>query len=63
VAWTVGRRVLGDDQLRSHLPLLPLRDFVAVLIWFGSFFGNRISWRGDYFRLKDRKLVRVDHGE
>lgn len=61
VAWTVGRRVLGDHQLRSHLPLLPLRDFVAVLIWFGSFFGNRISWRGDCFRLKDRKLVRVDH--
>lgn len=61
VAWRVGRRVLGDRQLRSLLPLLPLRDFMAVLVWLGSFAGNTISWRGDYFRLKDGKLARVDH--
>jgi len=60
MAWTVGRAVLRDRQLASLLPLLPLRDFAAVLVWLGSFVGNRIAWRGDYFRLKDGKLARVD---
>jgi ceramide glucosyltransferase len=60
MAWIVGRRVLRDRQLPSLLPLLPLRDLAAVLVWLGSFAGNRIAWRGDYFHLKDGKLARVD---
>lgn len=60
MAWTMGRWVLRDRQLGSLLPLLPLRDFAAVLVWLGSFAGNRIAWRGDYFQLKNGKLARVD---
>jgi hypothetical protein len=60
IAWMVGSEVLRDRQLASLLHLLPLRDFAAVLVWLGSFAGNRIAWRGDYFRLKDGKLARVD---
>ena len=60
MAWTVGRGVLQDRQLSFLLILLPLRDFAALLVWLASFAGNRIAWRGDYFRLKDGKLVRVD---
>lgn len=60
MAWTVGGWVLGDRQLKFLLPLVPVRDFAAVLVWLGSFTGNRVSWRGDSFRLKDGKLVRVD---
>jgi ceramide glucosyltransferase len=60
MAWTVGSEVLRDGQLAALLPLLPLRDFAAVLVWLVSFAGSRIAWRGDYFRLKDGKLARVD---
>jgi len=60
MAWIVGRGVLRDRQLPSFFPLLPLRDLAAVLVWLGSFAGNRIAWRGDYFHLKDGKLARVD---
>jgi ceramide glucosyltransferase len=60
VAWRVGVGVLEDRQVKSLLPLLPLRDLAAVLIWLGSYAGNHVSWRGDSFRLKDGKLARID---
>ena len=60
MAWTVGRVVLQDSQVTRFLGLIPLRDFAGVLIWFSSFLGNRISWRGDSFRLKDGKLIGID---
>lgn len=59
MAWIVGRVVLQDDQVVRFLPLILLRDFAAVLVWIGSFAGNQISWRGDTFRLKDGKLIRI----
>jgi ceramide glucosyltransferase len=59
-AWVVGHRVLKDRQLGSLGHLLPVRDFVAVLVWFGAFAGNHITWRGDRFRLQNGKLVRFD---
>jgi ceramide glucosyltransferase len=60
--WTglvVGRTVLEDSQVKQLLPLIPLRDLVAVFVWVGSLLGNRISWRGDSFLVKDGRLVRV----
>jgi ceramide glucosyltransferase len=59
MAWIVGRVVLQDAQVLRFFALIPLRDFAAVLVWIGSFTGNRISWRGDSFRLKDGKLIRI----
>ncbi len=59
VALTVGNRVLNDSQVIRFLPLLPLRDLAALAIWFVSFGSNTIDWRGDKFRLKDGKLVRL----
>jgi ceramide glucosyltransferase len=50
---------LRDGQVLTLLPLLPLRDFVALLIWFASLFGHEIIWRGDVFELKDGKLIRI----
>jgi len=58
VAWIVGSVVLEDHQVIRHLPLIPLRDLSAVLVWLGSFASNTIAWRGDSFHLKDGKLVR-----
>ncbi len=58
VAVAVGNTVLGDPQALRFIPLIPLRDFVAVIVWLSSFGGNTISWRGSSFRVKDGKLIR-----
>jgi ceramide glucosyltransferase len=60
VAWTVGRGILQDRQVARFLPLLPLRDIAAVLIWLASFASNTVAWRGDHFELKDGKLTRFN---
>jgi ceramide glucosyltransferase len=58
VALLVGRSVLCDRKVLRLLPLLPLRDLVALLIWIASLAGHKVVWRGDSFMLKDGKLVR-----
>jgi ceramide glucosyltransferase len=59
VALSVGWSVLRDRHMFTLLPLLPLRDFVALLVWFASLLGHKVVWRGDSFRLKDGRLVRI----
>jgi ceramide glucosyltransferase len=58
VAVLAGWSVLRDRSAMRLLPLLPLRDAVALLVWIASFFGHRVVWRGEAFMLKDGKLVR-----
>jgi ceramide glucosyltransferase len=58
-ALLVGRNVLRDRQVVRFLYLLPLRDLMAVLIWIASFLGHTVRWRGDVFRLKNGRLVRI----
>jgi ceramide glucosyltransferase len=60
VALLVGRSVLCDRKVLRLLPLLPLRDLVALLIWIASLAGHKVVWRGDSFMLKDGKLVRIN---
>ncbi len=59
VALVVGWSVLRDRQVWGFLALLPLRDFVALLVWFASLVGRKVVWRGDSFTLKDGKLARI----
>jgi ceramide glucosyltransferase len=59
VALTVGKSVLQDAQLLKHLWLLPLRDLIAVVVWIASFAGNTVSWRGDRFKLRKGRLIRL----
>jgi len=59
VTFAVGRRVLRDRQAVTMLPLLPLRDIVALLVWTSSFVGHTVVWRGDRFELKKGKLTRA----
>jgi ceramide glucosyltransferase len=59
-ALVVGGGVLHDRQVKRWIWLIPLRDVVAVLVWLGSFAGRSVVWRGDYFYLKDGKLVRIN---
>lgn len=48
--------VLQDRGALRQLWLLPLRDFVAVAVWMGGWFGRKIVWRGEVFRLENGKL-------
>jgi ceramide glucosyltransferase len=57
VAVVVGKLVLRDHQVLRSLALVPLRDLIALLVWFVSFAGHEIVWRGNRFRLKNGKLV------
>lgn len=56
MAFTVGVRVLHDRQVLRLAPLLPLRDFAALLVWMASYAGHTVSWRGDQFFLENGKL-------
>jgi len=60
VALTVGAAILGDRFAVRDLWLVPLRDFVALGVWFWSFGGDHIVWRGEKFLLRGGKLVRVE---
>jgi len=59
MAFAVGVRALRDPDLVPWLWLIPLRDLLAVLIWVGSLFGNKVRWRGEAFRLKKGKLLKI----
>ena len=48
--------VLRDRQALRHLWLLPIRDFVAPMIWLLAYMGSRIVWRGNTFELANGKL-------
>jgi len=60
VALVVGRVILADRQVSGWLPLVLLRDLIAVAIWAASFLGNTVDWRGDSFTLRDGRLVRAN---
>jgi len=53
-------RVLHDRRIFRDFWLIPLRDCMALLVWLVSFTGRTVSWRGDSFRLKNGKLVRIN---
>jgi len=59
VGLTAAVAVLGDNQAVRDLFLLPVRDLIAPAIWVVGLAGNRISWRGDLFYLKDGRLERI----
>lgn len=55
VALRVGN-VVHDSSIKRHLWLVPLRDLIAFWVWFASFAGHHVHWRGDIFVLKDGKI-------
>ncbi len=59
VGLTAAVAVLGDQQALRDLFLLPVRDLIAPILWAMGLVGNRISWRGDVFYLKDGRLERI----
>jgi len=59
VALSVGVGVLRDEQVLRDLWLLPLRDFLGLGLWVWSLAGDTVVWRGERFRLRDGRLMRV----
>ena len=51
--------ILDDRRTLGDLWLIPVRDEVGVAIWFASFGGDTIVWRGEKFHLKDGRLTRA----
>jgi ceramide glucosyltransferase len=60
VGLVVGKCALQDRFVLPLLPLVVLRDFVAVAVWCASFASDTIAWRGRYFHLRDGKLSPAD---
>ncbi len=58
VALTIGVAVLGDRGVLRDLWLLPLRDCIALGIWFWSYADDHVLWRGERFSLRKGKLTR-----
>jgi ceramide glucosyltransferase len=59
VAMMVGWKILRDRQVIKYAWLVPLRDLIAVVVWIVSLGGDTVTWRGDRFRLKNGKLIRI----
>jgi ceramide glucosyltransferase len=57
--WILCGEILDDRQTLRDLWLIPARDVVGVAIWFASFGGDTIVWRGERFHLKDGRLTRA----
>ena len=57
-AWAAGLLVCRDRLARNYFWLLPLRDFVALVIWLASFFGSEVVWRNARYRLEPDGRVR-----
>ena len=50
--------VLRDKPALGSFWLLPLRDFLAPVIWMGGLIGRKIRWRGESFILEDDGKLR-----
>jgi ceramide glucosyltransferase len=59
MALAVGKSVLRDKEVLRSSWLIPVRDFLALVVWFRGLFGRRILWRGDVFQLRRGKLTRL----
>jgi ceramide glucosyltransferase len=63
VALQVGVRVVHDPSIVHRLWLVPIRDLIAFWVWFASFAGHQVHWRGDIFILEDGKIRPVHAAE
>lgn len=59
VALRIGVGILRDEHVIPNLWLLPLRDVLALAIWFASYAGNTVTWRGKKFRLEQGRMYPI----
>jgi ceramide glucosyltransferase len=61
MTWMIGIWGLKQSSLWKNMPLIPVWDGVALVIWVGSFLQNSIRWRGDRYYIRDGMLVQASH--
>jgi len=60
ITWTIGAWGMQQRGLWKKMPLIPLWDALAFLMWIASFSRRTIRWRGvDYF-LREGRLVMAE---
>lgn len=59
MAWASADLVLKDEETVRSFWLLPVRDFLAPIVWIAGMFGRKIVWRGQEFELENGKLRRT----
>jgi ceramide glucosyltransferase len=59
VALGTGARGMRDHLIRRKLWMLPVRDAFAFLVWFVSFFPQKLRWRDREFYVREKRLVPV----
>ena len=59
MTWMLGIWGLRQSALWNKLPLIPVWDAVAFLIWLTSFARNRIRWRDGEYYIRDGRLVPI----
>lgn len=59
LAVVVGVKGMKDRLVLRKIWMLVPRDAVAFIVWFASFFPQRIHWRDRQFRVRDKRLVPI----
>jgi ceramide glucosyltransferase len=59
MTWIIGIRGLNQSMLWKQMPLIPVWDAIAFVIWLTSFTRNSIRWRGSDYYIRDGCLVPV----
>jgi ceramide glucosyltransferase len=57
MTWTIGIHGLKQPRFWKQMPLIPLWDALAFLIWLASFLRRSIRWRGANYYIREGKLV------
>jgi len=59
MTWLIGIHGLQQPSLWRMLPLIPVWDLMALLVWMASFAGRSIRWRGGRYRIENGALVPI----
>jgi ceramide glucosyltransferase len=62
MTWLIGVRGLKDSGVWKKMPLIPLWDATAFLIWLASFGRKTIRWKGIDYHIRGGMLVPVISG-
>ena len=57
ITWLIGVHGLKQKGILKKMPLIPLWDALAFLIWLASFTRSSIRWRGVAYQLKNGQFV------
>ena len=60
MTWLIGVWGMKQTGIWKRIPLIPLWDAMALVIWLISFGQRTIRWRGVDYRIQEGILVRAN---